>query len=251
MLSRFKQDGEGDFNVQFHFDGPLKKSVRKQLMMIFLSYVKMHFFYVKLNILRKWSNILLKFFVTIFTPEHSLLRRSIPSDHLAHLARHPTGRHPTRPATRPGPPPDLNRHPTQPATPPGPPPHPACLPSRAVFPASSATTASQALRRACAVLVLLQKAVCAWCKSTWGRQPPPIFYKLHLIFYIPHLKFYLPPPKFYLPPPKFYLPPPIFYINLTCHAVNTLSARPLPPGVGNCEVEPPLLVKTRKGTWNV
>ena len=43
---------------------------------LFLSYVKMHFFYVKSNILRKWSNILCKFYVTMFTPEHYLLRRS-------------------------------------------------------------------------------------------------------------------------------------------------------------------------------
>ena len=37
-------------------------------------------------------------------------------------------RHPTRPATRPGPPPDPARHP--PAIPPGPPPHPACHPTQ-------------------------------------------------------------------------------------------------------------------------
>ena len=47
-------------------------------MMIFLSYVKMLFFYVKSNILSKWSNILRKFYVTMFTPEHSLLRRFTP-----------------------------------------------------------------------------------------------------------------------------------------------------------------------------
>ena len=40
-------------------------------MMIFLSYVKMHFFYVKSNILRKWSNDLRKFYVTMFNPGHS------------------------------------------------------------------------------------------------------------------------------------------------------------------------------------
>ena len=43
------------------------------LKMIFLSYVKVHFSYVKLNILRKWLYILRKFYVTLFTPEHSLL----------------------------------------------------------------------------------------------------------------------------------------------------------------------------------
>ena len=44
------------------------------LMMIFLSYLKMHFFYVKSNILRKSSRI---FYETMFNPEHSLLQRFI------------------------------------------------------------------------------------------------------------------------------------------------------------------------------
>ena len=69
-------------------------------MMIFLSYVKMHFFYVKSNILRKWLNILRKFYVTMLTPKHSLLRRSIPlrpPGPPPHPARHPT---PNRPAVR-------------------------------------------------------------------------------------------------------------------------------------------------------
>ena len=79
-------------------------------------------------------------------------------------------------------------------------------------------------------------------------QPPLIFYTTHLKFYIPPLKFYISPPKFYIPPPKFYITPPKFYIYLTCNAVNTRSARPLPPGVVNCGVEPPFPVKTRKGT---
>ena len=42
-------------------------------MMIFLSYIKIHFFYVKSIILHKWLNILHKFYVTMFTPEHSFL----------------------------------------------------------------------------------------------------------------------------------------------------------------------------------
>ena len=86
------------------------------LMMIFLFYVKMHFFYAKSNILCKWSNILRNFYVTMFTPEHSLLRRSIPLRPPG-PPPHPA-RHPTRPATRPGPPPHPARHPTLRATPP-------------------------------------------------------------------------------------------------------------------------------------
>ena len=45
------------------------------VMMIFLSYIEMHFFYVQSNILCKWLNILSKFYVTMLTgnPEYSLL----------------------------------------------------------------------------------------------------------------------------------------------------------------------------------
>ena len=111
-----------------------------------LSYIKMHFSYVKSKILSMWLNILLKFYVTMFSPEHSLLLRSIP----------------LRP---PGPPPDPTPHPTPPFTPPCQPPHPAGLPSQTALPASSATTASRALQRASAVLVLLQR-LCVGCKST-------------------------------------------------------------------------------------
>ena len=53
--------------------------------------------YVKSNIVCKWLNILRKFYVIMFTPEHSLLQRSIP----------------LRP---PGPPPHPARHLTLPAT---------------------------------------------------------------------------------------------------------------------------------------
>ena len=79
-------------------------------------------------------------------------------------------------------------------------------------------------------------------------QHPPIFHTPHLIFYVPHLKFYVPPPKFYIPHLIFYIPPPILYVNLTSGAVDTLLALPLPPGVVNCGVEPPFLMKTWRGT---
>ena len=63
--------------------------------MIFFSYIKMHFAYVKSNILRRWLNILRNYVHsrTFFTPKI-----------------HPPPI--TRPATRPGPPPDPARHPT-------------------------------------------------------------------------------------------------------------------------------------------
>ena len=51
-----------------------------------------------------------------------------------------------------------------PACHPAPPASPPCLPSQAVLPTSSATTASLALRRASAVLVLLQR-LCVWGAS--------------------------------------------------------------------------------------
>ena len=80
-------------------------------MMIFLSYVKMHFSYVKSKILLTWLNILRKFYVAMFTPEHSLLWRSIPLQPSGQPP-HPT-RLPTLPASRPGHHPA--RHPTLPA----------------------------------------------------------------------------------------------------------------------------------------
>ena len=101
-----------------------------------LSYVKMHFFYVKSIILRKWSNILCKYYVTVFMTEHSLLRRSIPlrqSGQPSHPACPPPDQtpdqpsHPTRPASSPGQPPHPARRPTWPATPPCRPAFPDCL----------------------------------------------------------------------------------------------------------------------------
>ena len=115
-------------------------------MMIFLSYVKMHFSYVKSKILHKWLNILHKFYVTMFTPEHSLLQRSTPllsPGQPSHLASHQT-----LPATWPCQPPYLALHPTLL------PPHPVCLPSRT---ASSAKSAKGALLHYSAVVVLLQR----------------------------------------------------------------------------------------------
>ena len=205
----------------------------------------MHFLYVKSNILCKWSNILRKFYVTLFTSEHSLLQRSIPLQPPC-PPTHPASLQ-TRPATRPGPPgppPDQARHSTRPATQPGPSPLPAGLPSRAVLPASSATTASLAMRRSCAVLVLLQRL----CVGQVNVLTPPIFYVSHLIFYVPPPKFYVPHLIFYVPHLIFYISPPILYVNLTYGAVDTLSARPLLQGVVNCGVEPPFLVKTWRGT---
>ena len=92
----------------------------------------------------------------MFTPEHSLLRRSI-------LLR-PPGQPPDQARLPPCPPPYPSCNPTLPATPPCPPPHPASLPSLAVLPASVATTASRALQRASAVLVLMQ-LLCVWGAS--------------------------------------------------------------------------------------
>ena len=132
-----------------------------------LSGVKMHFFYVKSKILRMWLIILCNFYVTMFRPEHSLLRRSIPLL--------PPCPHPTLPATRPYPRSHPACHSTLPSTPP-------CLP--ATTPCQpSATTASWAWRRACAVLVVLLRLY------VWGEvnlQPHPIFYTHHLISYIPY-----------------------------------------------------------------
>ena len=102
----------------------LKKS------MIYLSYEKMHFSYIKSKILCRWLNIL-RYHVhsrTFFTPKiHPPLTTRPPPPPLA--------RHQTLPATRPGPPPHTTSpgppphpasHSTLPATPPCQPPHPAC-----------------------------------------------------------------------------------------------------------------------------
>ena len=134
-------------------------------MMIFLSYVKMHFSYITSNILQKWSNVLHKHYVSgrirkyyVTTPEHSLLRRSIP---LQPSAGCPPS-HPASLPTLPALPPSLALHTTRPTTPPSPPPHSACLPSLTALLSCSATTASRALRRASAVLIHLQRL------NVWG-----------------------------------------------------------------------------------
>ena len=179
--------------------------------MIFLSYVKMHFSYVKSKILLKWLNILRKFYVAMFTPEHSLLRRSIPLQ--------PSGQ-----------PPHQTRLPTLPAsdlatTPPCPPPYPARQGHNPTRPASLPRQPCQPpqlrLRRErCDALVLfLSSCNCCVCGVQVNVQPPwpPIFYKAHLIFYISHLKFYAPPPKFYITHLIFYIP--FQYYTLILHAV--------------------------------
>ena len=122
-------------------------------------------FYVKSNILRKRSNILRIFFVTMFTPEHSLLRRSTPLLPPAIPTGQPldTARHPTQPATRPAPPPYPASYPTRNAISPSPPPHPASLPSLTALQSSSATTTSLALLRHPRPP---SKTVCVGCRST-------------------------------------------------------------------------------------
>ena len=178
------------------------------------------------EILRRWLNILRNYVHsrTFFTQG---LRRSIPllppapppppppgppTDPARHLTRSPNGP-PSHPA----------RHPTLPATPPGPPPpcasqHAACLPSQISLPASSARTASRALRRASAVLILLQRV----CGVQVNVQSRPIFYTPHLIFYVPHLKFYTHPPKFFVPHLIFYYPSNIIresYLRCSGHPI--------------------------------
>ena len=111
--------------------------------MIFLSYVKMHYSFVKSNIQRRWLNILCNYVHsrTFFTPDPS------PSDHPA--------RHLTLPATRPGPPapPDPTRHPTRPATRPGPPPHPARHPTLPATPFLTSQPGPRRRRDRCDALV--------------------------------------------------------------------------------------------------
>ena len=170
----------------------------------------MHFFYVQSNILCKWLNILSKFYVTVLTgnPEYSLLWRSIPLQ-------------------PPCPPSDPAHHPTLPDTLPCPPQHPASqwqpphhvgLPSQTALPASSATTASGALRRASAILVLLQR-LCVGSASQCET--------LSNILHTPS-NFLHNPSKFYKPHLILYVIPLIFYVSLSCDAVDTQSAQTLP-----------------------
>ena len=211
--------------------------------MIFLTYLEMHFSSVKLNILCRWSNILCDYVHTrtFFTPKiHPPLI--------------------TWPTTWPCPPPDPARHPALPATPPCPPPHPArhptspattpCLRPRSSSPLSpghdcDAIVATRWCHPRCSA-----KAVCVGWRSLIiympyliTKVPYPIFYipylifyTPHLIFYVPYLIFYVPYLIFYVPYLIFYIPYQIFYVTLICDVatVDTLLARPLPPGVVNC-----------------
>ena len=171
----------------------------------------------------------------MFTPEHSLLQRSIPL--LPPSPPPDPAHHPTLPATRPCPPPDPARHPNLPA----------CLPRQPCLPPQPRW------RREWCDALLPSSSSCNGC--VWGMQvnvqPPQIFYTPHLIFYVPHLnstpsKFYLLPPKFYIPHLIFYGPPPIFYVNLTCSAVDTWSAPA--PRRGELWSWTPCLVKVWRGT---
>ena len=108
-------------------------------MIIFFILSKNALFYVKSNILCKWSNILCTYYLTMFTPEHSLLWRFSPSDHQASNPTRPAS--PTRPDTRIGQLPDPARHQTLPSIPPGQPLHlashptlQACLPWKPCLP---------------------------------------------------------------------------------------------------------------------
>ena len=132
----------------------------------------------------------------MFTPEYSLLRRSIPFGPPCPPS-HPSSR-PARPATRPGPPPDPARHGV---TRPDPPPHlashpslQACLPRQPCPPLewpSSAATASRSLLRDSAVLCLLQR-LCVSGASQRATPSSPIFYVPPPNIYVLHLKFYVP-----------------------------------------------------------
>ena len=172
---------------------------------------------------------------TPLTPEHSLLRRSIP----------------LRP---PGPPPPcplpyLARHPTQPPIPPVPSQHPACHPTlpATTLPTTPPCWPSQPWPRRhrdrcdvlvpsssfcegymCGVQVNLQPHPIFYTHHQISYLPTPIFYVPYLIFYVPYLIFYVPPLIFYIPYLIFHVPPP--NILLTCEpaSVDTRSARPLP-----------------------
>ena len=174
--------------------------------MIFLSYVKMHFLYIKSHILYKWLNLLHNYVHSRTSPKiHPLLTTlpTIPPGQPLHQASHLT-----LPATPPG---------THPAS------HPtllACIPRQPCPPLEWTFSVTMVLL----VLLLLPPA-----KVQINVQPPIIFYTHPPKIYIPHLKFYILPPKIYvLSTPSNNL------INLTCDAVDTLSALPLPPGLMNC-----------------
>ena len=125
------------------------------MLALYRFYVKIHFFYVKSNMLCKWSNILRKYYVTMFTPEHSLLKRSIPlrpPGPPSHPVSHPGPTWPSNACIPPGQPLHTASHLTRPTAQPSSPPHPSGLPSLTALPASSAMTVS---RCASAVLVLL------------------------------------------------------------------------------------------------
>ena len=161
---------------------------------------------------------------TFFTPK--IHPPPITSYHLACL--------PSLPCSQP---PYQASHPTLPATPPCLPPNPACLsclPSQTALPASSATTALQALRRASAVLVLLQQ-LCV-CGASQRATPSNILHTPSNILCTPS-KILHTPSKILCTPSN--MPPPILYVNLTCGAADTPSAWPLPPSLVNCGLEPP------------
>ena len=151
----------------------------------------MHFSYVKSNISRKWSNILRKCYVTMFT-QNMLYSEKDPSLSY-HQASHPTWPasppcppqgHQTLPATRPCPPPEPTlppepaRHLTKPSIPPSPP----------AFPDSLAVLLSHDGVASVATRWLVPSS--SSCKGC-----------------VPHLIFNVPPP--------------IFCVNLTCEAIDT------------------------------
>ena len=144
--------------------------------------------------------------------------------------------HPTLPATPPCSPPHPARHPTRPAT------HPAGLPSLTALPASSATTASLALWRANAVLVLLQR-LCEWGASQ-RETPSNILHNPSNILSTPS-KILRTPSKILCTPPNI-----LRKSFLWCcgHPICTALA---PRRGVNCGVESPFFVKTWRGTMNM
>ena len=190
----------------------------------------MHFSYVKSKILSMWLNILLKFYVTMFSPEHSLLLRSIP----------------LRP---PGQPPDPARHPTRPPIPPRPSPHPASHPTlQACLPRQPCQPRQRRRRRERCNALVQSLSFCNGC--VWGasqRATPSNFLHTPSNILCTPFNILCNPSKILHIPTNILRAPPILYVNLTCGAVDTRSARPLPPGVMNCGVEPSFLVKTLVG----
>ena len=169
----------------------LKKS------MIYLSYEKMHFSYIKSKILCRWLNIL-RYHVhsrTFFTPKiHPPLTTRPPPPPLA--------RHQTLPATRPGPPPHT--------TSPGPPPHPA---SHSTLPA---TPPCQPPHPACPLSLghdSVAIVVTRWCSPCCSAKAVTVYVWVrgHLIIYVPYLISYVPYLIFYIPYLIFYVPCLIFY----------------------------------------